>query len=85
MQASESVSTARTVIGKVVSDKMNKTIVVRVERLKKDPKYGKFVKKSTKLHVHDENETAEIGNTVKIEETKPYSKSKCWKLVEVIS
>lgn len=85
MQAIESVSNARTVIGKVVSDKMNKTIVVRVERLKKDPKYGKFVKKSTKLHVHDENETASIGNTVKIQETKPYSKSKCWKLLEVLS
>lgn len=64
---------------------MNKTIVVRVEIMKKDPKYGKYVRKSSKLHAHDENEIAKIGNTVKIQESRPISKTKSWKLIEVIS
>tara|TARA_Y100000815_G_C12978967_1_gene363411 strand:+ start:86 stop:343 length:258 start_codon:yes stop_codon:yes gene_type:complete len=85
MANKENVSTARSVVGKVVSDKMNKTIVVRVEIMKKDPKYGKYVRKSSKLHAHDENEIAKIGNTVKIQESRPISKTKSWKLIEVIS
>ncbi len=85
MPNNENASTARSVVGKVVSDKMNKTIVVRVEIMKKDPKYGKFVRKSSKLHAHDENEIAKIGNTVKIQESRPISKTKSWKLLEVIS
>lgn len=85
MQSNESTSTARSVVGKVVSDKMNKTIVVRVEIMRKDPKYGKFIRKSTKLHAHDENEVAKIGNTVKIQESRPLSKTKSWTLIEVIS
>ena len=84
MANKENVSTARSVVGKVVSDKMNKTIVVRVEIMKKDPKYGKYVRKSSKLHAHDENEIAKIGNTVKIQESRPISKTKSWKLIEVI-
>ena len=85
MAIKENVSTARSVVGKVVSDKMNKTIVVRVEIMKKDPKYGKYVRKSSKLHAHDENEIAKIGNTVKIQESRPISKTKSWKLIEGIS
>ena len=79
------ISSARTKVGKVVSDKMQKTIVVAVERTVKHPKYGKIMKKITKLHAHDENEVCVIGNTVKISETRPMSKLKTWALVEVIS
>ena len=85
MQNNEIASTARSVVGKVVSNKMNKTIVVRVEMMRKDPKYGKYIRKSTKLHAHDENGAAKIGNTVKIQESRPISKTKTWKLLEVIS
>lgn len=76
---------ARTLVGKVVSDKMNKTIVVLIERTVKHPKYGKIMKRRTKLHAHDENQVCKIGNTVKIRETRPISKMKSWTLVEVIS
>lgn len=76
---------ARTVVGKVVSDKMQKTIVVLIERTVKHPKYGKIMKRRTKLHVHDENQVCKIGNTVKIRESRPLSKMKSWVLVEVIS
>ena len=71
-------------IGVVVSDKMDKTIVVAEKRKVKHPIYGKFVKKTTKFHVHDESNTCNIGDTVKIMETRPLSKSKCWRLVEII-
>lgn len=76
---------ARTKVGKVVSDKMQKTIVVAVERTVKHPKYGKIMKRVTKLHAHDENEVCVVGNTVKIKESRPLSKLKTWTLVEVIS
>lgn len=75
----------RTLIGKVISDKMQKTIVVLVERTVKHPKYGKILKRNTKLHAHDENQVCQIGNVVKIRETRPLSKTKSWELVEVIS
>ncbi|MGQ3889695.1 30S ribosomal protein S17 [Legionella sp. CNM-1927-20] len=78
-------SNARTLVGKIVSDKMQKTIVVMVERTVRHPKYGKIIKKRTKLHAHDENEIGKIGNTVKIRESRPLSKTKSWVLVEVIS
>ena len=78
-------SNARTLIGKIVSDKMQKTVVVMVERTVKHPKYGKFLRRRTKLHAHDENQIGKIGNTVRISEVRPISKLKCWKLVEVIS
>ena len=71
--------------GKVVSNKMQKTIVVDIERTIKHPKYGKIVKRRTKLHAHDENQICQIGNIVKIRESRPYSKMKNWILVEVIS
>ena len=71
-------------IGVVTSDKMQKSIVVSVERKVKHPKYGKFVKKTTKFVAHDENNDCHIGDTVKIMETRPLSKSKNWRLVEII-
>ena len=71
-------------IGVVSSNKMDKSIVVKVERKVKHPLYGKFVKKSTKFHAHDEKNECSIGDTVKIMETRPMSKTKRWRLVEVV-
>ncbi|MDR2511217.1 MAG: 30S ribosomal protein S17 [Bacteroidales bacterium] len=71
-------------IGLVVSNKMDKSIVVRVERKVKHPIYGKFVKKSTKFMAQDDKNECNIGDTVKIMETRPLSKNKCWRLVEII-
>ncbi|MBV7533540.1 SSU ribosomal protein S17P [Chitinophaga jiangningensis] len=71
-------------IGVVSSNKMDKTITVKVERKVKHPIYGKFVKKTTKFMAHDENNECSIGDTVKIAEIRPMSKNKCWRLVEVI-
>jgi small subunit ribosomal protein S17 len=73
----------RTATGRVVSDKMDKTITVLVERKTKHPIYGKYVKRSTKLHAHDENNECGIGDLVTIKETRPYSKSKTWALVTI--
>lgn len=70
--------------GKVVSDKMDKTIVVVVESTKKHPLYGKTMKTTKKFKAHDELNTAQIGDTVKIMETRPLSKDKRWRLVEVV-
>ncbi len=71
-------------VGKVVSDKMDKSIVVSVERKVKHPMYGKFVKKTSRFMAHDENNECGIGDTVRIMETRPLSKSKRWRLVEII-
>lgn len=71
-------------IGKVVSNKMQKTITVAVDRKVKHPIYGKFVNKTTKLKAHDEQNTAGIGDTVRIMETRPLSKDKRWRLVEIV-
>ena len=71
-------------VGVVSSNKMDKSIVVLVERKVKHPLYGKFVKKSTKFHAHDEKNECSIGDTVKIMETRPISKTKRWRLVEVV-
>jgi small subunit ribosomal protein S17 len=71
-------------VGLVVSNKMTKSIVVSVERKVKHPKYGKFVKKTSKFMAHDEKNECSIGDTVRIEETRPLSKDKCWRLVEII-
>nr|WP_261842602.1 30S ribosomal protein S17 [Aliamphritea ceti] len=73
----------RTVIGKVVSNKADKTITVLVERKEKHPIYGKFVTRSTKLHAHDEQNECNMGDTVVIAESRPYSKSKSWTLVKI--
>ena len=70
--------------GVVTSNKMNKTIVVSVERKMKHPIYGKFIKKTNKFMAHDEKEECAIGDTVRIMETRPLSKSKRWRLVEVL-
>jgi len=80
----EQQATARRTIGRVVSNKMNKSVTVSVERLVKHPVYGKFMKKSTKLHIHDENNECGIGDTVQITECRPISKTKSWKLVKVV-
>ena len=72
----EATKTARTLSGKVVSNKMEKSIVVLVERQVKHPLYGKYIKRSTKIHAHDENNQCNIGDTVTIEETRPVSKTK---------
>lgn len=74
----------RTLSGRVVSDKMDKSITVLVERRVKHPIYGKYVKRSTKLHAHDENNECGIGDLVVIQETRPISKTKSWKLVSII-
>ena len=71
-------------IGKVVSDKMDKTIVVAVENHVKHPLYGKIVKKTYKLKAHDENNECGIGDTVKVMETRPLSKDKRWRLVSIV-
>jgi small subunit ribosomal protein S17 len=71
-------------IGKVTSAKMDKSIVVAVERKVKHPKYGKFVKKTTRFVAHDEANDCNQGDTVKIMETRPLSKSKNWRLVEIV-
>ena len=71
-------------IGKVVSNKMTKSITVAIERKVKHPIYGKFMKKTTKLMAHDEQNAAGIGDTVRVSETRPLSKNKRWRLVEII-
>lgn len=74
----------KTRIGIVTSNKMDKTITVAVERKVKHPIYGKFVKKTTKFHAHDEKNECSIGDTVRIMETRPLSKTKRWRLAEVV-
>jgi small subunit ribosomal protein S17 len=71
-------------IGVVTSDRMQKSIVVTIERQVKHPIYGKFVKKTSRLMAHDENGDAHVGDTVRIMESRPMSRRKCWRLVEVI-
>ncbi len=73
----------RTLTGKVVSDKMDKTITVLIERRVKHPLYGKIVKRSTKLHAHDEKNECKMGDTVTIRETRPLSKNKSFELVSI--
>jgi small subunit ribosomal protein S17 len=70
--------------GSVVSDKMDKSAVVLIERKVKHPIYGKFMKKSTKLHIHDEDNECGVGDPVQISECRPISKTKSWKLVKVV-
>jgi small subunit ribosomal protein S17 len=74
----------RQIQGRVVSDKMEKTITVLVERRVKHPVYGKYITRSSKVHAHDENNTAGIGDTVLVAESRPLSKTKTWALVEVV-
>ena len=74
---------ARILTGVVVSDKMNETIAVLIERRVKHPKYGKFIKRSTKIHAHDKDNQCHEGDVVTIKECRPISKTKSWQLVEV--
>ncbi|MFZ9034778.1 MAG: 30S ribosomal protein S17 [Francisellaceae bacterium] len=74
----------RELLGRVTSNKMDKTITVRVDRKVKHPLYGKFVTKTTKYHAHDEENACNEGDTVTITETRPYSKTKKWKLVSIV-
>ncbi len=75
--------TARTATGRVVSNKMDKTVTVLVERRVKHPVYGKYITRSSKIHAHDENNECGIGDVVTVQETRPISKSKSWKLLRV--
>lgn len=75
--------TIRTVAGRVVSNKMDRTVTVMVERRVKHPLYGKYLRRSTKLHVHDESNECNEGDEVTIAECKPLSKTKTWRLVEI--
>ena len=81
---SEQGNNTRTVTGRVISDKMDKSITVMVERKVAHPIYGKYVKRSTKLHAHDEQNECNMGDTVSIQECRPISKSKSWRLVKVL-
>ena len=74
----------RTLQGRVVSDKMDKTITVKIERRVKHPVYGKYITRSSKVHAHDEENKAGMGDTVRVAESRPMSKSKSWILVDVV-
>ena len=74
----------RTETGRVISNKMDKTITVMVERKVKHPLYGKYIRRSSKFHAHDENNQCQEGDVVIIAECRPISKSKTWRLVEVV-
>ena len=77
-------TTGRTLTGRVVSDKMDKTITVLVERRVRHPLYGKIITRTTKIKAHDEDNTCRAGDLVRIRETRPLSKTKSWTLVEVL-
>lgn len=74
----------RRLTGHVVKDKMNKTVTVRVDRMVRHPLYGKYVRRSTNYHVHDENNECHTGDTVLIEESRPISKTKSWKVAQLV-
>ncbi|GAB3317101.1 small ribosomal subunit protein uS17 [Haliea atlantica] len=74
----------RVATGKVVSNKMDKTITVLIERRVKHPVYGKYITRSSKIHAHDESNQCNIGDTVKVTESRPLSRTKTWKLLEVV-
>ena len=76
--------TNRTLTGRVVSNAMDKSITVLVERRVKHPLYGKFIRRSTKIHAHDESNECNAGDLVRVVQCRPLSKTKCWRLVEVI-
>ena len=74
----------RTITGRVVSDKMDKTVSVAVERLIKHPMYGKYIRRTTKVLAHDEQNECQVGDTVEIAECRPVSKRKAWRIVNVV-
>ncbi|MEJ5343735.1 MAG: 30S ribosomal protein S17 [Chloroflexus sp.] len=73
-----------TKVGRVVSDKMNKTVVVAVDYLKPHPLYRKIIRRTKKFHAHDEENVCKVGDTVRIEETRPLSRTKRWRVVEIL-
>jgi small subunit ribosomal protein S17 len=75
---------SRTIVGKVVSNKMDKTIVVQVDRKIKHPLYGKYIRRSSKMYAHDDKNTCKVGDVVKIGNSRPISKTKHWVLVEIV-
>jgi small subunit ribosomal protein S17 len=81
---SEENKVQRTIVGRVVSDKMDKTVSVAIERLIKHPMYGKFIRRTTKVLAHDANNECKAGDRVSISECKPISKNKSWAVVEVV-
>lgn len=81
---SEENKTARTQVGRVVSNRMNQTVTVLIERTVKHPLYGKFMRRSSKLHAHDAENQCNEGDVVSIEQCRPLSKTKSWRLVKVI-
>jgi small subunit ribosomal protein S17 len=81
---SENVEVTRTVTGRVVSNRMDKTVTVLIERKVKHPIYGKYIRRSTKLHVHDEQNACREGDTVTIEQCRPLSRTKSWRLVDIV-
>jgi small subunit ribosomal protein S17 len=81
---SETAEVTRTVTGRVVSNKMDKTVTVLIERKVKHPIYGKYIRRSSKLHVHDEQNACQEGDLVSIEQCRPVSKTKAWRLVGII-
>ncbi len=81
----EQAKASRTETGRVISSKMDKSITVMIERKVRHPVYGKYVKRSTKLHVHDEQNACNEGDTVTISECRPLSKTKSWTLVEIVA
>jgi len=84
-QKTESAKSGRTIEGRVVSNKMQKTVTVLLERQVQHPLYGKIVRRSTKVHAHDENGECKEGDVVRITETRPLSKTKNWRVVKVIT
>ncbi len=81
---SEQQDSTRTLTGRVVSIKMDKTVTIMVERKVKHPLYGKYIRRSTKVHAHDEDNQCQIGDTVTVEQCRPISKLKAWRLVKVL-
>jgi small subunit ribosomal protein S17 len=81
---SEESKVQRSQVGRVVSNKMDKTVTVRLERLVKHPLYGKYIRRSSKVHAHDEGNECNEGDTVRIAQTRPVSKTKAWTVVEVV-
>jgi small subunit ribosomal protein S17 len=84
MTMSEEAKVQRAVIGRVVSDKMDKTRTILIERKVRHPLYGKYIRRSTKLHVHDEGNEARMGDKVMVQECRPMSKTKTFRLVKVL-
>jgi small subunit ribosomal protein S17 len=82
---SDNANQTRTVEGRVVSNKMNKSVTILVERQVKHPLYGKYIRRSTKLHAHDEENTCNEGDVVRVSECRPLSKTKNWRVVEIVT